>query len=73
MNSLIKNKKKAKRLMKERGHKINRFYMFLGFALARCVTCGRMVYVAGRPRNHLYGMLISGDAIKELCQESDLA
>jgi hypothetical protein len=69
MNSLIRNKKKAKIASQKMGHKMGKFYMFLGFALSRCVVCGRMLYVAGKPHNHLYGKLISGDTIKELCIE----
>lgn len=67
MNRLIKNKKKAKRILEELGHKIDRFYMFSGFALARCLICGAMTYVSGKYRNHLYGKKFSGDAIKNKC------
>lgn len=69
MNSLIRNKKQARMETQKRGHKMSRFYMFIGFALSRCRACGRMLYVAGRPHNHLYGKLISGDATKRYCGE----
>ncbi len=69
MNSLIRNKKKARMEAQRREHKMNRFYMFLGFALSRCRACGRMLYVAGRPHNHLYGKLISGEATKISCSD----
>ncbi len=68
MNSLIKNKKRAKSLIKKMGHKMKSFEMFAGLALGRCVDCGKMVYVAGKYRRNVYGKKISGDATKLACQ-----
>ncbi len=67
MNKLIKNKKIALFATKRLRHKMNRFYMFLGFALSRCKNCGKMLYVSGKPNQYLYYKEISGDATKEFC------
>ena len=70
MNSLTRNKKKARTIARKNGHKIGRFYMVCRFALSRCVKCGKMLYVAGKSHNHLYGKLVTGDVTKDLCQRN---
>ena len=67
MNRFVKNKKRAKALIHKLGHKVRFFYIFSGFALARCVKCGAMTYVAGKHHRHLYNKEISGDAIRKSC------
>lgn len=67
MSRLIKNKKRAKLMVKRMGHKMKSFYMFSGLLMCRCVKCGKMVYVAGKYRTNLYGKRISGDATKMAC------
>ncbi len=67
MNSLIRNKKKARRAAATIGHKMGKCYNVGRYILSRCIACDSMLYVAGKTTTHLYGKTMSGDALKHRC------
>lgn len=68
MNSLVRNKKKAKKAAVANGHRMGRYWDGFGTLVCRCKDCGAVAYARGKvTRMPLYWKSVSGSAVWETC------